>query len=657
MAGVFFVLAGSFFTYINPGHDTMMLNIALLPAMFYFITRGAGAEKLIYYLLAGVMLGLSAFVSLYQMTLYSAVSMTVYFVFVFFSEKKKAKHLLYFCGTVIITFLFSAIQLFQSFYFQRFTFRTSVNYEFFSSWSLHPLETIVYIYPKFFGFLESTYWGRSAFWIHNDYMGIIPWIFVFTAVLFVFKSSKVKFFICMAIGTMLLAYGGFTPIHKLLFKIPVINGFRSSNRWLGFFAFSIITLSAFGFEYIKNYFTAKKEPQEPGKMRSFLKVLLIVLATALGIYFLFSSSQSAMVNNLKGLAQFNTRFPAQNLDYVANIIYLMIKDDMFLFVLYFSIGISLVYMVVKGKIGKGLFFAACLLMVFLDNGVRFMAPRTFNVGGNEYKIQCVKTEPADQEDPRRIEIRDFLSRDKSYYRVMPVGDLFNKNWFIEDKIQSCGGYHSAPLENYTTAQSKGLLNDFRFISLLNAKYLLSETVINHPYMKLVNDGKVKIYENVTVMPRVMLFSKTLVLDKDKMYARMVEPVFNPISGLILNEEIKEPLDNIIYSGKEVNIAKYEDSEIEIETESAGNSMLFLSEVFYPEWKAYVDGKETKIYQAYGLFRTIYLPKGKHKVLFKWDPKIFHIGAVLTLSALCFILLYGFFQYKRREEPGKNKKQL
>src|SRR3989339_71578 len=74
--------------------------------------------------------------------------------------------------------------------------------------AFHPLETIVYIYPKFFGFLESTYWGKSQFWLHNDYLGIIPWIFVFAAIYFVFKDKRVKFFLFMAISTLILAFGG-----------------------------------------------------------------------------------------------------------------------------------------------------------------------------------------------------------------------------------------------------------------------------------------------------------------------------------------------------------------------------------------------------------------------------------------------------------------
>lgn len=651
ISGAFFAVCGSLFTYINPGHDPIMIALAFLPITFYFIGKGAEKDKLIYYLFAGLMLGMQSLVCMYQMTFYTAFCMVVYFFFLFFSGKKSIKHLFFFFGTAVATVFIAAIQLFQSFYFLRHTFRAEVTYEFFTSWSLHPIETIVYIFPKFFGFVESTYWGKSQFWLHTDYMGIIPWILAFAGIFFMIKDKRVWFFICMAFGTMILAFGGYTPLYELLFKIPVINGFRTSTRWLGFFAFSIITLSAFGFEYIKNYYSSKKELKDQNKMKNYVRALFVVLIVFGCAYLLFSFNGSSMVDYLKGIGQFNKRFPAQNLDFVAQIIYQMVRDDMFLFLLYFSVGLSLVYLMVKGKIGKGMFFLGCLLLVFFDNGVRFMAPRTFSVGGAVYKTQCVKTEPAGKEDPRKSEIRSFFQKDDSIYRVMPVGELFMKNWFISEKIQSCGGYHSAPLENFSKAQSKGLLNDFRFLGLLNAKYVVSETNIEHPYLQPVYDGKVKVYQNRSVLPRAFLYSHAVVLDKEKMILKILDQSFDPRLELLLTEEMPSKLDNIKHSEKEVVIAEYQESKVVLKVESSGDAMLFLSEVYYPEWKAYVDGKETKIYQAFGLFRSIYLPKGKHIVEFRWDPKIFYLGAVTSAVTLIFIIWFILFSVSRKKEGG------
>ena len=635
-AGVFFALCGSIVSYINPGHDGMMAAFSLLPLISYFLYRGVREDKIVYYALAGLVIGVQAFSTMFQVVFYTIIYITAYFIFLFISEKKSLKHIFFFIFTGAITAMISAVQMIQSFYYIKHSFRADVDYAFFTSWSLHPLEAITFIYPKFFGLVESSYWGRSAFVLHTDYMGILPLLLAVAGVVFVFKDRRVKFFIVASICILILSFGGYTPLYKLLFKIPVVNGFRNSMRWLGLLSFTVITLSAFGFEFIKNYFKAKEKT--PAKERNFIYACIAAGGIFILAFIVFSIGETGFVAQLKGLELISKRFSAQSLDFITQVLYQMMRDDMLLLVVYFSFGFGLVYLTLKGKIGKGLFLAGCLILIIADNGTRFLLPRIFESGGNQLTVQVVKTEPAGQEDPRRTEIRNALNADKSLYRVLPMGDLFNKNWFIEDKIQSCGGYHSAPLAIYNAMQSSGGLNDFRFIDLLNVKYFLSETAIDHPFLKLMYDGKVKVYQNVTVFPRAFLIPAVEVVPKEKTFERMKEQKFDPRVKLFLNEEMKEPLEPATFLGNEVKLWSFEENEIKMQSESKSNAMLFLSETYYPEWKAYVDGVETKIYLADGFFRAIYLPKGKHSVTFAWSPKIFYAGAGITLLGLLLVVL-------------------
>jgi len=635
-AGVFFALCGSLVSYINPGHDTMMFATSMIPIVFFFLTKGLKEEKLVYYVLAGCMLGVQALSTIFQVVFYTVICLAAYFIFSFFSEKKKLKHIGFFAVTGLIALMIAAIQMVQSYYYIKHSFRSGVDYSFFISWSMHPLEAITYIYPKFFGFMEDTYWGRSPFMLSSDYLGILTLFLAAAGAFFVFKDRRVKFFIIFAACVFVLSLGGYTPIYKLLYKIPVVNGFRNPLRWLGLFSFAVITLSAFGFESISGFF--KANGKEAGVSRYFIVGALGFAVLSLLALFVFSLGESSFVASLKGSGLITKRFPPQSLDVVSQVIIQMIRDDILLLVLYFSLGFGLVFLVLKGKIGRGLFFAGCLVLVFADNGTRFFLPRTFEAGGNQIRVQAVKTEPAGQEDTRRTEIRNALNSDKSLYRVLPMGDLFNKNWFVEDRIQSCGGYHSAPLEDYNAMQSSGALNDFRFIDLLNVKYFLSETAIDHPYLKLMYDGKVKVYQNITAFPRAFLVPAEETVPKEQVFMKMKEPTFDPRKKLILNEEMKEQLEPATFLGNEVKLWSFEENEIKMQSESKTNAMLFLSETYYPEWKAYVDGVETKIYLADGFFRAIYLPKGKHAVTFSWSPKVFYAGAGITLLGVVLVML-------------------
>jgi uncharacterized membrane protein YfhO len=60
--------------------------------------------------------------------------------------------------------------------------------------------------------------------------------------------------------------------------------------------------------------------------------------------------------------------------------------------------------------------------------------------------------------------------------------------------------------------------------------------------------------------------------------------------------------------------------------------LVLADSFYPGWKCFVDGKESKIYRANYVMRSVFLPSGRHQVEFKYDPLSFKIGAAISIAA-------------------------
>ena len=83
-------------------------------------------------------------------------------------------------------------------------------------------------------------------------------------------------------------------------------------------------------------------------------------------------------------------------------------------------------------------------------------------------------------------------------------------------------------------------------------------------------------------------------------------------------------------------------------------MLFLADLAYPGWKAYVDGQETQIYRADYLFRSVFVPAGTHSVEFVYRPRSFRLGLLITLLAtaggVVALLLLAFGRWPRRPAP-------
>ena len=77
-------------------------------------------------------------------------------------------------------------------------------------------------------------------------------------------------------------------------------------------------------------------------------------------------------------------------------------------------------------------------------------------------------------------------------------------------------------------------------------------------------------------------------------------------------------------------------EFEIDRSQAG--WLVLSDAWHPEWKAWVDGQEAKIYPANVGFRAVRIPEGEHIVLFQYEPIAFIRGAAISIVTLAILLL-------------------
>ena len=79
---------------------------------------------------------------------------------------------------------------------------------------------------------------------------------------------------------------------------------------------------------------------------------------------------------------------------------------------------------------------------------------------------------------------------------------------------------------------------------------------------------------------------------------------------------------------------------QVESDRAG--FMVVAGNYHPYWKATVNGKEAKVYKAFGDLRAVEIPKGKSEVRMEYRSKPFH--ACLKVSLLAAILLIAFGAY-------------
>jgi hypothetical protein len=81
------------------------------------------------------------------------------------------------------------------------------------------------------------------------------------------------------------------------------------------------------------------------------------------------------------------------------------------------------------------------------------------------------------------------------------------------------------------------------------------------------------------------------------------------------------------------IVAWRPDRVEVEVASAHPGVLILHDLYYPGWVATVDGQESRILPIDALFRGVQLPRGRHRVVFRFEP----FSLANLLQALAIVL--------------------
>ena len=119
--------------------------------------------------------------------------------------------------------------------------------------------------------------------------------------------------------------------------------------------------------------------------------------------------------------------------------------------------------------------------------------------------------------------------------------------------------------------------------------------------------------------------------------------------MVYIEEPPTPLPLPLQKGDRVSTARiisYTEDEIEIEATLSRPGVLVTSEVYYPGWRAEVDGVPANILRANKVFRAVALDAGAHTVRFQFRPNSFLIGRWISLVSVGLLLAYAVYLPRR-----------
>lgn len=190
----------------------------------------------------------------------------------------------------------------------------------------------------------------------------------------------------------------------------------------------------------------------------------------------------------------------------------------------------------------------------------------------------------------------------------------------------------------------------RVYDLFNAKYVIVADGVPLPDgFELAFDAPdaLSVYRNVDVLPRAWVVHRAVAVDSaEAAFAQLREEGFDPAQTVILQTDGRDELQPGAEAAPgSATVNDYRSSSMRVQVQAAAPGYLVLSEVWFPGWRATVNGAAAEVLRANGALRAIPVPAGESEVRLWFAPAGWRQG--LVAFAVGGLLLLALWLLPRR----------
>lgn len=650
------VFAFSGFMVSHLGHVPMLAVAAWLPFVILAGHQAFTRRSISWSVATGLILSVAILAGHAQISLYVLFALVIYWLFLTMRSLPKAqdtatgwngqsppsgnreriitRHWLESGGILALVIAIgvagSAIQLLPSYELSQLSVRSAISYEDSTAFAASPVALATLFLPHLFGDSPTTYWGD---WMSTEVLGYAGLITLILAVIgVVYRRGRVAFFLILAVAGLLLSLGGYTILHGWFYEfIPGFGKMRSTGRMLILFDFGIAILAAFGTDGVLD---AVRSAIVPKASWSKTIVLIAAAVAAVAGVLLF-----VVIPVMFGLL----------LDHLDPLPHLITAIEGLVFAVILLLMTSAVlYAAARRWLSSAVTSAFIIGILVID---LFSAWSGFNITTSD--------PTANFQQPQALQI---LQSDKDYFRIdSDTGalDVWQPSLGALAGIADVSGlYDPLQLDRYSKVWEIAKANrSSRLYDFLNVKYVIAPSKLNlndQKFQEIYEDKRgYKLYRNTAVLPRALVVQNSTVVASDKeALVRLQNPSFDPTKRVLLDQSAGKSLRQPVGTSS-AEITAYSSNRIQLTAETDRPGYLVLSEVYYPGWKAYVDGKPVPLLQGDYAFRAVYLKPGKHSVTMSFESLAWQVGlgisSVAWAGGVIFLLLIAVwhFFFRRR----------
>lgn len=596
------------------------LNLVWAAAWFPFVLfciRQLNKEKNLFYAFLGATgLTMQILIGHPQITYYSFFICVIYFFFEVANNDYNNSFWKGACKTVIgyfillffLPFLLGAVQLIPTYELVKLSPRFSYDISSVNSFPYRLKFLFTFLLPYFFGNPAKASYNEAIsesgiFWENNSYIGLIPIVLVFYAVV-KYRKMKIirylKFYIFLSIFSFLLMLGTSTFVFLIFTKIlPGFSLFRFPSRFSLFLIFSFSIIAGMGAEKLSR------------KLEGF-----------------------KLENRDKRTESFNVKWPFKLKVNRIILLTLIVLD------LYLTSASYIKFISVNDLLRKPAFLDK------LDGGIDRVYSST------QYGVSPYSRSGWMNNEDEILAIRQSMPPNNNM--LFNQSDFTDRGWFE-------GGlsvYSRNRIENYLLQEDVGKDTRARVLGAYNVRYFVTRSddlgstaiKIDNYVFNEFRMYEFSVFENIEFLPRVYLVSGARGYRGD-FIGEVLEKDFDPKSYVYL-ENINLSNKDSGLSFEEFNknntseIMVYKNDYVEVNVDVSNNSFLVFNDIYYPGWKAIVDGRDTEILKANGIVRAVEVTPGDEKVVFYYDPISFKVGALISLASVSIVLVCLMILYKK-----------
>lgn len=653
LGGAAYLFTGMVVSLVFAGHDGKIIVSSLLPLALLFLYRGVTRGDWRPYLGFGVVVGLSLLSPHVQLTYYELMAAGFFWLFlVVWSGQRPARHLwwhsmLWFGTGLAVGFALDAIQLIPFAQYIHYSPRgaagsSSTGWDYATSWAMPPEELLNVVWPSFSGMLQN-YWGRNGVKLHSEYLGVVPLMLASFAFLLKDKRRLSWFFVFLAGYGVLFAFGGHTPFYWLPYTfLPGIKLTRGAGMIFFLVSFSTAVLAAFGMQAI-----LRKEEGVPIRR---LLGWVTVLAVA------------ALLAAAGGWRDLMLGFAPPQLAAGVNANYGTFTLDAFRAL---AVGALVLGLVLTQRAGRWTGPSWGLAVGFLA---------LLDLWSVERRQIQFSPPAAAQFAPDGIV--KALAGDQDLYRVLPVGAYAQDNYLMVHHVRSVLGYQGTEIHRYdellggknSWLSGQGNVGAVNLWRLLAVKYLVTTGPVQFSQLTLLGGGPLTTYDGQQAylyrfedhQPYARLVAQAFKAPDEQVVGTLLNPRFDPRRIILVPSDapfgvtsltaMPDTIPNRVKTS-EIRSGAY---RFELAQPAADAAYLFISENWYPAWKARVDGQPAPVVRAQMSLMAVPVPAGARVVELTYQSSRYVLGRAITLATVLLlvgVMAYGRWGSSQREVGG------